>query len=492
MADTLESKAKDEHWNGAGQALEMIQRNGKSLLQLVNEMLSLAKLESGHLELELLQEDVIPFVKYISESFHSLAHEKEISLTVYAEVEQLFMDVDAAKLATIISNLLSNAFKFTHERGKIIVHLNKVLEGKQEYFSMKIIDNGNGICEEEIPHIFDRFYQADHSPVRQYEGTGIGLALTKELVELMQGTIAVKSVPGMGSEFKVQLAITRYATKAAAMQPPAAKVYAATPVTGTMGLDKVQNLDLPIVLIIEDNVDVAHYLKAALVYRYQCLHASNGRIGLDMAYDVIPDIIVCDVMMPGMDGFEVCATLKGDERTDHIPVIMLTARVGVADRLTGLSRGADVYLAKPFEKEELVIRLEKLLEIRQRLQQKYSSGFMSANPGSRLHPHPIGSFLAKAEEVILEHLEEEEFSVDDLSEALCLSRSQVHRKIKALTGQSTSIYIRLIRLRKAKELMATGDLTISEVAYQVGFKSPVYFSQIFKKTFGESPTESRS
>lgn len=491
MTETLQSKSGDQHWQGAAQALDMIERNGKGLLQLVNEMLSLAKLESGNLELELLQTDVIPYIKYLSESFHSLAQEKEINLTVYAETEQLIMDFDAARLATITSNLLSNAIKFTPVRGKIIVHLNKAFKGGQAYFSIKIIDNGKGLYKEEIPHIFDRFYQADHSSVRHTEGTGIGLALTKELVELMKGTIAVKSVPGMGSEFEVKIPITTDAPKVSAIQEKLEMVHAAGCVSLSTIAGKTQAIDLPIVLIVEDNLDVAHYLKVALQDKYHCLHASNGGIGLEMAYDVIPDIIICDVMMPGMDGFEVCATFKRDERTDHIPVIMLTAKVGIGDRLTGLSSGADAYLAKPFEKEELMIRLDKLLKIRQKLQQKYSRGIISSHKGSRPLQNTIDSFLVKAEGAILDHLEEEDFSVDHLAEAMCLSRSQVHRKIKALTGKSTSIYIRLIRLRKAKELMAAGDLTISEVAYGVGFKSPVYFSQIFKKTFGESPTKSQ-
>ena len=183
--------------------------------------------------------------------------------------------------------------------------------------------------------------------------------------------------------------------------------------------------------------------------------------------------------------------LKTDERSNHIPIIMLTARVGAEDRVTGLSRGADAYLAKPFEKAELIVRLEKLLEMRQLLQQKYSGGLFGSTLQSNTTDHVVDKFMTKVEGIILEHLEEEDFSADQLGQAVHLSRSQVHRKIKALTGQSTSLYIRLIRLQKAKELLASEDLTISEVAYQVGFKSPVYFSQIFKKTFGESPTESR-
>jgi signal transduction histidine kinase/ligand-binding sensor domain-containing protein/DNA-binding response OmpR family regulator len=491
MTDTLRSKAEDQHWKDAAQALEMIQRNGKGLLQLINEMLDLAKLEGGHLELELLQSDVIPFIRYLSESFQSIANEKLINLKVNAEIEQLIMDFDAAKLATIVSNLLSNAIKFTPESGIIMVHLNKISLAGQDHFSLKIKDNGIGLHEEEALHVFDRFYQADHSSTRQTEGTGIGLALTKELVELMQGTIAVKSEAGLGSEFTVHIPVTTQAPKVSTDQESLAIVEPPIPNEETVITGKNPALDLPLVLIIEDNRDVANYLKIALEHKYQCLHAPNGETGLAMAYEEIPDIIICDVMMPGMDGYEVCATLKADVRSDHIPIIMLTAKVEVEDRLTGLSKGADAYLAKPFEKAELMIRLDKLLEIRQRLQQKYSLCFFSGEHQNLPQKDTIESFLVKAEKAILEHLEEEDFSVDQLADAICLSRSQVHRKIKALTGHSTSIYIRLIRLQKAKELLTSEDINIAEVAYRVGFKSPVYFSQIFKQTFGKSPTESR-
>lgn len=486
MADHLQAKAEDQQWQDAARPLEMIQRNGNNLLRLVNEMLDLARLESGHLQLELVQSDVIPYLKYLSESFHSLAQEKHIDLTVYSEIEELIMDFDVAKLAVIMSNLLANALKFTPERGKVIIHLNEGSAAGRRHFFIKVKDNGDGIAEAAIPRIFDRFYQGDHSATRLHEGTGIGLALTKELVELMGGTIAVRSAPGKGSEFLVKLPVTTDAPTIPAAREYLDIIPPAVPVLETIVGGEDDDQQLPLVLIIEDNWDVANYLKIALGPTYQCLHAANGGQGLDIAFAEIPDLIICDVMMPGMDGFEVCSILKTDERSNHIPIIMLTARVGVEDRLTGLSQGADAYLAKPFEKEELLIRLDNLIGVRKRLQQKYSSQLVSSSAPA----NPVEQFLVTAEEIILEHLEEEEFSVDDLARAIHLSRSQLHRKIKALTGQSTSIYIRLIRLQQAKVLLATGQLSISEVAYQVGFKSPAYFSQMFKKTFGESPSAS--
>ena len=492
MADSLHSKAVEQQWSDAQQPLELIHRNGENLLQLVNQMLDLSRLESGNLTLELLHSDVIPYIKYLCESFHSLAQEKYISLTVNSEIDTLPMDYDAAKLATILSNLLSNAIKFTPEGGKVIVHLSQVSRLGHQQVSMKVTDTGKGISETDIPYVFDRFYQADASSARQHEGTGIGLALTKELVELMHGTITVKSQAENGSEFTVEIPVTASASLGPAVPATLENFYSPPRIEEATLLENEQSLDLPVVLIIEDNRDVVSYLKLTLENKYHCIHAANGQIGLEMAYEEIPDIIICDVMMPGIDGYEVCETLKTDERSNHIPIIMLTARIGAEDRLTGLSKGADAYLAKPFEKKELFIRLEKLLAIRQLLQQKYSSGLLGSTAQNSFSDIVAGKFLAKVEGIILENLEDEDFSADQLGEAIHLSRSQVHRKIKALTGKSTSIYIRLIRLQKAKELLASEDLTVSEVAYRVGFKTPVYFSQIFKKTFGESPTESRN
>jgi signal transduction histidine kinase/ligand-binding sensor domain-containing protein/DNA-binding response OmpR family regulator len=490
MTDALQEKLRSNKLLDTVQPLEMIQRNGRNLLQLVNEMLNLAKLESGHLKLEIYQADIIPYIKYICESFQSMAEQKQINFTVISETEHLEMDYDKEKLSVIISNLLSNAIKFTPKGGKIDIQLKTNFAGQQEYLAIKVKDSGKGLSDAEIPFVFDRFYQTDYDSNRHTEGTGIGLALTKELVDLMKGNIVVTSVLGEGSEFLVNIPVNRQAP--VLNENPGVSDLSYIPKSGLeFSPEKDQDADLPIVLLIEDNSDVAIYLKGILENKYQILHAQNGVLGLEMAFEMIPDIIVCDVMMPGKDGFEVCAVLKADERTDHIPIIMLTARSEVEDRITGLSRGADAYLAKPFEKAELMIRLEKLLVLRKRLQEKYSSSLANEIIIENHSEPVINSFLVKAREAVLEHLAEENFSIDGLADAVCLSRSQMHRKIKALTGQSSSIYIRMIRLQKAKELLAAEDLSISEVAYRVGFKSPVYFSQVYKNTFGESPGASR-
>ncbi|MBT8302175.1 MAG: response regulator, partial [Maribacter sp.] len=371
MAETLKTNVLNKRFEGAEKSLEMIRRNGKNLLQLVNELLDLAKVESGSMELNLVQTDVIPFVKYLSESFHSLAEAKKINLTVYSEIDALEMDIDVNKMASIISNLLSNAIKFTAANGKIIVHLNKTKTKDNELFSIKVQDNGMGLAEDDIAHLFDRFYQVDNEMSSKQEGTGIGLSLAKEFVELMNGTITVESALGKGSTFTVQIPVTNNAVKTVdakiTVEPPFKKI---VPNTKTESSIFDEASTLPLALIIEDNEDVAHYLKTCLKGKYQTLHAINGDKGIEMAYEKIPDIIISDVMMPGKDGFEVCAILKADERTDHIPIILLTAKVAAEDRLTGLSHGADAYLAKPFNEKELFIRLDQLLLLRKKLVDK--------------------------------------------------------------------------------------------------------------------------
>ena len=378
MADSIKSNLENKKLDDVENSLEMIDRNSDSLLHLVNEMLDLAKIERGNMELQLAQADVIPFIKYVGESFSSFAEENKISLTIYSETDTLLMDFDGDKLTAIISNLLSNAIKFTPEFGKIIVHINQTSKKEKDYLSIKIIDNGIGISKEELPHIFNRFYQADASAMRKSGGTGIGLALTKELVALMYGTIEAKSTIGKGSTFSIMIPVSRNAPISKSIQPGKVSYPPVTKEPIPVEQFPNQNSDLPLLLIIEDNMDVAHYLKTCLANKYETMHAINGIAGIEMALETIPDIIISDVMMPGKDGFEVCETLKSDERTDHIPIILLTAKVTVEDRIAGLSHGADAYLAKPFNKEELFTRLEQLVSSRKKLISKIQKeGFTS-------------------------------------------------------------------------------------------------------------------
>ncbi|QCW98936.1 response regulator [Aggregatimonas sangjinii] len=483
MTDSLESELRSKTNPPIKNAVEMIRRNGKNLLSLVNEMLDLSKLESGQMDTHLGQMNVIPFIKYLGESFHSFAQEDDIHFTVYCEIDELMMDTDSQKLSTIISNLLSNAIKFTPPLGKIVLHIRNE---KDTMLVMKVTDTGTGITQEELPHIFNRFYQADASVTRKRDGTGIGLALTKELVQLLGGEIEVQSTPNEGSIFKVALPITRNAPKTSVdlLQRGERSVSQLAAVEFKKITDL--NEDLPLVLIIEDNKDVAYYLNQCLNGYYKTIHAINGIVGLEMAFEHTPDIVISDVMMPGKDGYEVCRMLKEDQRTDHIPIVLLTAKVTAKDRVLGLTQGADAYLAKPFLKEELFARLEQLLFLRKKLIAKFQQGQIS----KILAKQPKNTetiFIAKVIELIHEELDNASFGVSKLSSKLGLSESQVYRKLKAITGKSTAIFIRTIRLESAKEQLRTTDKTVSEIAYAVGFNDPSWFSRAFKEEYGVAP-----
>ncbi len=490
MADMIENPAN---------AKELIKRNSEGLLGLVNQLLDLAKLESGHLKLELVQADVVPYVQYMLESFQSLAATKNIRLVFLKSADRLVMDFDEKRLAIIISNLLSNAIKFTRQNGNIVL---EILEENNQLL-LRVKDNGIGIPPDKLPHVFERFYQVDDAATRRGEGTGIGLTLTKELVELMGGKITVQSPTpdGEGTEFTVSLPINQNAEKGVANLP--APLMMAPSFSDEMAaIQTAENplpphTDLPLLLLIEDNPDVAIYIKACLQGRYAIEWAENGAIGIEKALETIPDIIISDVMMPEKDGFEVCQTLKNDERTSHVPIVLLTAKADVPSRLEGLGVGADAYLSKPFLKEELFIRLEKLVELRRNLQKYFS--LRAKTEGEVLPPDlntaaPIAredAFLTKVRNVLEEHLDDAEFGVEQLARQMAMSSSQIRRKMTAVTGEAPVQYFRSLRLSRSKALLKDPDLNISEVAYQCGFSDPSYFARVFVQEFGMSPGEYR-
>ncbi len=488
MANSLESSIKENQQAESEHSLEMIRRNGNNLLSLVNEMLDLSKLENGSMSLQPVQSDVVLFVKYLSESFYSLANEKQIDFMVYTEVEEMVMDFDPNKLSAVISNLLSNAIKYTESGGKIIVHLNQVIKDNKKFFLLKVKDNGPGVSEKEMEHIFDRFYQADNIISQKLKGTGIGLALTKEFTELMGGTILVKSNPGKGSEFIIRLPVTNEALQTDDVQiSPEPKLLESTKEEISVQPTSTDSNGLPLVLIIEDNEDVVHYLTTCLKGKYQTIHAPNGEIGINSAFESIPDIVICDVMMPVKDGHEVCSILKSDERTDHIPIIMLTAKVTLKDRLTGLSYGADAYLTKPFVKAELLTRLDQLVTLRRKMMQKINQDNMSHFLKIRAE-NPETKFLQKIIKIIQEEINNPSFGTTlHLAHKMHLSESQIYRKLKAITGKSTAVFIRSIRLQNARELILKTDKTITEIAYEVGFNDPSWFGRAFKEEFGFAP-----
>jgi len=463
--------------------LKTIRRNGTQLLDLINQMLDLSRLQDGSLQANYIQGDIIHYLKYLTESYESLAFVQQKNLAFFSDLSQLVMDYDEDKLHRILGNLLSNAIKFTPEYGNIKVFVKK----ENETLFIQIIDSGVGIAAQKLPHIFDRFYQVDTSSTRQGEGTGIGLALVKEMLHLLDGNIQVESEVGKGSVFEVQLLIRNNATIKNTQ-----KEIELTFTQEGIYTNKIQdnliplNKDKPVVLIIEDNWDVVEYLKTCLFPTYTLLTAKDGEEGIAIAQKEIPDIIISDVMMPKMDGFQVCKFIKTNPLTNHIPIILLTAKATQTDKIAGLQYGADAYLSKPFDKIELLTRLKQLITLRKKLQERYS--LTSLKP-ILIESTTEDTFIKELTKIIQAHLEEEDFQVIHLCKIMKISRTQLHRKVKALTDLSTSEFIRQVRLQSAHHLLEHSGLNVSEVAYKVGYKYPNHFSADYKKQFGVPPNE---
>jgi signal transduction histidine kinase/DNA-binding response OmpR family regulator len=471
-----------EQIQGHQKERQLIRRNSQKLLRLINQMLDLSKLESNKLSLTLVKADIIPYLRYLTESFHSLAEVKEIALVFQADVQTYVMDFDEEKIQQIIYNLFSNALKFTEAGGTVSFRITEILDAGDPQLELQIQDTGIGIPADALPHIFDRFYQAGANRNSNYsEGTGIGLALTKELVQLMGGTIAVKSKLKKGTTFTVLLpAVSHTPASVETSIRFDPQVPAVEALTGSQSSKKElrpgrTNTDQPLVLIVEDNQDVTIYMETILKDTYQTRSATDGQQGIDMALALVPDLIITDVMMPKKNGYELCETLKTDERTSHIPIVMLTAKATEADRLAGLRTGADAYLIKPFNKEELFVRLEKLLELRRKLQARYA---LAADPLTRLsreEPSLDELFLEKIRQIIEEKIEDADLDIAYLCEKVHLSSTQLYRKMKALTGEPPMSFIRKVRLHKAKALLQTTDLNVSEIAYEPGLYGPALF-----------------
>jgi len=408
---------------------------------------------------------------------------------------KIVMDYDQEKIQHIIANLLSNAIKHSKSGDQITLEIDclKNQRGKMEHLTLSVKDLGTGIKKSELSRIFDRFYQTDN-PVSKAGGTGIGLAFTKELVELLNGNIEVQSKLGEGSTFIVSLPITNDA--------PLLKTFSDNPIQENFELmipsraisDELDDIvqentsEKPLLLIIEDNVDVLEYFKTCLRDNYRLAYAYNGRIGIETAIEIIPDIIISDVMMPEKNGYEVCNSLKQRFETSHIPIILVTSKADIEDKIIGLEHGADAYLSKPFHPEELLVRLRKLIDSRKLLQNKYSDGTEINNKSLT----NTDKFVNDVQEIILENLQTKSFGPEELAQNLSISRTQLHRKLKALTKTSTSNYITLVKLREAKKLLKQTDLNISEVAYASGFNTLNYFSKSFSRVFKVSPTDYRT
>jgi len=453
----------------------LIERNGRDLLRLVNQLLALSKSQTSTLPLSLVNADIMPFIKVVTESVESLAALKKQQLSVHTNPKQLFMDYDPDLLQQILTNLVGNALKFTPESGEITVTASYFMEDRS--LELRVADNGVGIQEASLPYIFDRFYQVEYEMANGREGSGIGLALVKEWVALMQGSIEVSSQVGLGSVFRVNLPVKN------ALLPsiPTEDLQEST----AAPID--DDTALPILLLVEDNSDLVQYLRLLLQDQYQLLSAADGQDGLEKVFAQMPDIVLSDVMMPGMDGLEFCQTLKNDPRSSHIPVVMLTALATVGDKIGGLQHGADAWLVKPFDRDELFATLTAMLESRKRLRRYFAQG-KGVAPDADQDPvlRQQNIFLDTMRVCIDAHLEEA-YEVPQLARDVGMAEASLYRKMKALGLPSPALFIRSHRLAQAQMLLRTTDLTVTEIAYRTGFSDLAYFSNCFRQEFGKSP-----
>lgn len=473
-------KASPEH-----STFKTMKQNAERLLTLINQLLDLSKLESGNTEVQQQSIEVVQFLKYLFSSFESLAQSKQILFQYEQSHEQWWGKMDTDKVEKITTNLLSNSFKFTPENGRIQVRVNFT----DQQIQLKVQDFGIGIDSKQLPHIFDRFYQADSTSNRHYEGTGIGLALVKELVNALGGSITVESQVGIG---------TTFVTTLPCQQVTDGQAIVVTPILNdqTQPVEFSANNTTPdpsqtngLILIVEDNRDLRHYIRQQFEPHYQVVEAKDGQEGIEIAIDLVPDLVICDLMMPRLDGFGFCKILKTNEITSHIPVVMLTAKATLENRLEGLELGADDYLAKPFNSDELQIRVRNLIQVRQNLRQKFNGVYVTENLTTAVDTTLDDVFLQRIRDTIEKHLSNTAFDVEILAEPMNISSVQLRRKLKALTGQTAIEFVRNYRLEKAATLLKNKKGNVSEVAYLVGFESLPYFSKSFQERFGKKPSE---
>lgn len=514
-----------------GKAMEakasMMLRNSWRLLNLINQLLELASLDSGKMKLQASGQNIVPFLKSIVMCFQSLAAQNKVDLIFHGEENEITVFFDAEKLEKIITNLLANAFKYTPAQGNITVTVRKSA-GTDGFPSgcveISVKDTGTGIPENQLPHIFDRFFQAKGMHEHKQKGSGIGLALTKELVELHHGEIEVQSScrqdHSRGTEFLLRLPIGKEhlqpeeiteihepgkADQLPGLEEPC-KPYPAhiyidtveeepeeeeTPESSgkpTVSEPKRKKEEKPIVLVVEDNNIERLYIKVTLELQFNVVEAADGKEGILRAKEIVPDLIVSDIMMPEIDGYELCRTLKKDVLTSHIPIILLTAKGSEASVLQGLETGADDYLTKPFSKSLLVVRVRNLIDLRRQLQLERT------NP-MRLQPKEIpvspidDEFYKKLQDTVETHLSDPDFNAEALARELQMSQATLWRKINGLTGKAPLIFIRTYRLKRAAQLLGSSAVSVSQVADNVGFADRSYFSKCFKEQFNRLPSE---
>ncbi len=480
--------------------LEMVRRNTRRLEKLIDELLDISKLEAGRMTIRARKVNAVAFLRECTLAFLTPVERKRIILVFQTDREEIPLFIDSDKLEKVFYNLLSNSLKFTPEKGKILVRIDSP---DPNFLSISVKDTGPGIPADQLPYVFDRFYQAQGRSSGSGSGSGIGLSLAKELVLIHGGDIEVKSEPGFGCQFVVRLpkgkkhlepedlietGTVREDPWPVLANPTGRSEFEEKNPTPIRPLPPKKLAEAPAVLIVEDHAEVRFYLREHLETLYDVLEAKNGQTGLELALKRVPDLVLSDIMMPGMDGFELCRRLKTDEKTSHIPVILLTALATLKSNIAGLETGADDYLVKPFNAQVLMTRIHNLIETRRKLRERFNKEMILQPAGI-----PITSsdqaFLQKAIDVLERHMGNSRFGVYELAEELGFSRRQLHRKLTALTGKTPGDFIRQIRLERAAQLLREGAGNVAEIAYAVGFHKPQYFSAMFREVFGKNPSE---
>jgi DNA-binding response OmpR family regulator len=461
------------------------------------------KLESGKLKTNHKQGDIVKFLKFHFESFNYLAERHHISFSTAFNKDSFICKFDHDMIEKIAYNLLSNSFKYTPDKGEISIIGEIFQSNKHDAIAIEVTDSGIGISSEDLPHIFDRFYQISNtsqiesklvSDQKRQVGTGIGLSLVKDLVELLGGKIFVQSKPGKFTTFTVEIPLKKADKKKDSTSPIENTINKYPHITNQpietkaeKEINKENRDHAPLLLIIDDNPDLRYFLSSSLMSDYNIIEATNGQDGLTEALNHIPDIIICDIMMPVMDGMDFLKNVKEDIRTSHIPVIMLTAKSSEQTQVTGLGTGADDYITKPFNLTLLEAKIKSLLINRKKIKQLYvnSEGTLVAKEGKIYDPQ----FIERVNEIINKNFSDPAFEIELLAKELAVSNSQLYRKLNAVSNKSFMELLREKRIREAVKLMKSGNHKIKELAYMTGFTSPEYFSKTFKKVIKMTPRE---
>ncbi|TDE14552.1 hybrid sensor histidine kinase/response regulator transcription factor [Dyadobacter psychrotolerans] len=475
--------------SGVRNQLSMIHRNARRLLNLVTQLLDFKKLEVEETEFRPEKGDIIQFIREITHTFSDLSERKHIAFTFETDVESRYSLFDQEKLSRIMYNLLSNAFKFTSENGSVAVHVRIINQDGTEQLDVRVADTGVGIPADAQAKVFDRFFQHTLPDHLVNQGSGIGLAITREFVKLHGGNISVESQEGQGSTFIMFLPLHSVQGSETA-QEVVQKVFVGETITASELSVAENRKDKPVLLLVEDNDEFREYLREVFQKDYQIHEAPNGKIGLEITLHTIPDLIVSDVMMPEMDGMQLCRMVKTDSRISHIPVILLTARAEDEQQLQGYETGADAYVTKPFRLDILQAQIRNLITLRERFQKQFQK-HIRVEPSEIVVRSLDEQFINKAVKVVEDNMANSEFTVEELSSEMAMSRMYLYKKLLSLTGKTPVEFIRIIRIRRAASLLEKSQLTVSEIAYQVGFNNPKYFAKLFKEEYKILPTEFR-